>query len=253
MSLHVGYEAARTCTGGPTPGAKALMSWFLGQYGSRGGTNLGIYACRQVRGSSTTSLHGEGRACDFGVTPHSAAWGDELAEQLRLHSGELGIQCVIWNRRIWSGAYPAAGFRPYRGTNPHVDHLHVELTRGAAAALTPHRVHDVLSGGDWLAMATMNEVRAVVREELGRVIWETTGTLPNRRNPGGAQDGDYADTLFGYVMTAEGTAYRVEQLVRQLLGKDSSGGAAGPVQLTDADVARIAAAVCDLLGKRVAA
>lgn len=146
MSLHRGYEPARTCTGGPAPGAKALMAVYLGLYADDGGTNLGIYNCRSVRGSSTTSLHGEGRACDLGVDPDGADWASDLAEQLRRHSGELGVQCVIWNRHIWSGAYPDDGWRIYTGRNAHRDHLHVELCRGAAAHLTAEQVWAVLAG-----------------------------------------------------------------------------------------------------------
>ena len=146
MSLLRTYEPATRCTGGPTPGAKALMAWFLGRYAHLGGTNLGIYNCRSVRGGSTTSLHGEGRACDFGINPHGAPWGTGLAELLRVRSGELGVQCVIWNRQIWSGSYPDAGWRRYSGTNAHADHIHLELTRTAAASLTPQRIQAVLTG-----------------------------------------------------------------------------------------------------------
>jgi len=122
------------------------MSWFLGAYGARGGRNLGIYNCRSVAGSSTTSLHGEGRATDFGV-PVGAAWAQALADLLVARSAELGIQCVIYNRRIWSGSYPHAGWRTYKGTNPHTDHLHVELSWNSARTLTAARVQQVLGGG----------------------------------------------------------------------------------------------------------
>lgn len=144
MSLYAGYQPATRCTGGPTPGAKALMSWFLGAYGARGGINLGIYNCRSVAGSSTTSLHGEGRAVDLGINPHGAAYGGEVAELLRVNSAELGVQCVIWNRRIWSGSYPTAGWRAYTGTNAHVDHVHVELSKAAAQSLTAAKVAQIL-------------------------------------------------------------------------------------------------------------
>ena len=144
MTLLRTYEPARTCTGGPTPGAKALMAWFLGKYAHAGGKNLGIYNCRTVRGGTTTSLHGEGRACDFGINPHGASWGTGLAELLRSRSGELGIQCIIWDRRIWSGSYPDEGWRAYSGTNPHVDHIHLELSRSAAASLTPQQIQRAL-------------------------------------------------------------------------------------------------------------
>src|SRR3712207_3869750 len=115
MSLYRGYEPARKCTSGPAPGAKALMAWFIGAYSGQGGRNLGIYNCRSVVGGSTLSLHGEGRAADLGV-PVGAGWATVLADKLRLNSAELGIQCVIYNRKIWSGSYPDAGWRPYNGS-----------------------------------------------------------------------------------------------------------------------------------------
>lgn len=122
------------------------MAWFLGVYAARGGKNLGIFNCRPVRGStSTTSLHGEGRAVDFGINPHGAQYGTDLANRLMNNSAALGIQCIIWNRRIWSGSYATQGFRPYSGVNPHVDHLHVELSRAAAANLTAARAAQIMA------------------------------------------------------------------------------------------------------------
>ena len=145
MTLYRSYQKAERCTGGPTPGAKALMAWFLGRWGNVGGKNLGIYNCRSVRGGTTTSLHGEGRACDFGINPHGAQYGDQIAEMLRSKSAELGVQCVIWRKQIWSGAKPDAGWRHYSGTNPHLDHIHVELSRTAAQTLTPQAIDRVFA------------------------------------------------------------------------------------------------------------
>ncbi|WP_238148979.1 peptidoglycan-binding domain-containing protein [Serinicoccus sediminis] len=144
MAIHQGpYVGARNCTDGPTAGARALMSWYLGAYADEGGTNLGIYNCRTVRGGSTTSLHGEGRACDLG-NPVGAAWQEQLADLLVDNSAELEIQCVIFNRRIWSNAHPNRGWRPYGGRSPHTDHIHAELTWEGARTLTAERIRDVL-------------------------------------------------------------------------------------------------------------
>ena len=130
MAIFSGYVGAVKCTQGPTTGARGLMSWFLAKYADDGGLNAGIYNCRSIRGGSTTSLHGEGRAADLAIRPYRASYGTELANLLRLYSKELGIQCVIWNRKIWSGKYH--NWRTYTGVNPHVDHLHVELSWAAA-------------------------------------------------------------------------------------------------------------------------
>lgn len=132
MAIHVGYQGANKCTGGPQPGARGMMAWFLAKYKAKGGLNTGIYNCRSVRGGRTTSLHGEGRAVDLGIRPLRAKYGTALADALRKNSKELGIQCIIWNRKIWSGSYPHAGWRPYKGQANHYDHLHVELTWAGA-------------------------------------------------------------------------------------------------------------------------
>lgn len=141
--LQGGYVGAKACTGGPTPGAKNLMSWWLRDYGPKGGTNLGIYNCRPVRGGVVTSLHGEGRAVDAG-TPTTNSWSFAAMEKLRLHSQELGVQCIIHNRKIWSSSRSNEGWRPYTGVAAHFDHGHIELTPDAAKTLTLARIDAVL-------------------------------------------------------------------------------------------------------------
>lgn len=107
--------------------------------------------------------------------------------------------------------------------------------------------------GDWFDMATKDELRALLREELGRTVWETTGALPNRRGPNGEQAGKYADTLFGMALTTEGATYRVEQLLRQIAARVGAATPGGPVALTDADRKAIAAEVANLLAARLTA
>ena len=135
MTINTGaYVGAKSCTSGPQPGAWGAMDYFLSAYKSKGGVNTGIYNCRSVRGGRTTSLHGEGRAADFGIRPYSASYGTALAKALVAYSKELGIQCVIWNRGIWSSSYPHSGFRRYNGVASHTDHIHVEFTWARAKA-----------------------------------------------------------------------------------------------------------------------
>lgn len=146
MSLYRGYQSAGACTSGPQPGARALMSWFLGGYAAKGGINLGIYNCRPVRGSTEPSIHGEGRAADLGINPHGAAWGWDVANTLKDRSGELGVQCLIYARKIWSGSYPDQGWRDYRGLADHFDHVHTELCWDAAYHLTTDKIRAALGG-----------------------------------------------------------------------------------------------------------
>jgi hypothetical protein len=120
------------------------MAWFLGAYAARGGTNLGIWLCRPIAGSTERSVHSEGRACDLG-TPGVTTWSLAVADALVASSAELGIQCVIHNRRIWSSSYWDKGWRPYTGSDPHTGHLHVELDRAAARILTVALINGALS------------------------------------------------------------------------------------------------------------
>jgi hypothetical protein len=183
MSVWRKYEPATRATDGPAPGARALMAWFLGNFAHQGGTNLGIYNNRTVRGGSTKSLHAEGRAVDLGINPHGAQYGTLLAERLRALSGELGIQCIIWNRQIWSGSYPEAGWRRYSGTNPHLDHLHVELSKLAAANLTAEFIQRTVSPRHPGGPAPVAQVKAPslpVSKDTCMII----KTQPDKTKPG---------------------------------------------------------------------
>jgi hypothetical protein len=117
------------------------MRFIIERYGSKGAANWGIYNCRTVRGASTTSLHGEGRALDVGF-PLGDPDGDELLRRLLKVPGRLGVQAIIYERRIYSALSPDG--RPYTGVAPHFDHLHIELTREAAQKLTYETVKRVL-------------------------------------------------------------------------------------------------------------
>lgn len=157
MGVHIGYQAAAACLSGPQPGARALMAWWLSRFGGSGAVNTGIFNCRAIAGTTNRSLHGEGRAADLGVRPLDAGYGHDAANLLHAHSGELGIQCVIWSRQIWSGSRPHEGFRPYGGASPHLDHLHVELSWPAARTLTRGRIAEVLGEEPVRRVLTLTE------------------------------------------------------------------------------------------------
>jgi hypothetical protein len=138
------YEGARACTGSPTSGARALLAWLQENYE---GYSLGIYNCRTVRGGSTTSLHGEGRAIDWGlryVNGSANPIGTRILQHIGAHGDRLGLQATIWNRRIYSRVSPNG--RAYNGVSPHTDHLHIELNWAGARNLTLATCRAVLSG-----------------------------------------------------------------------------------------------------------
>ncbi|HSA51661.1 MAG TPA: hypothetical protein VLH10_16320, partial [Yinghuangia sp.] len=108
-----GYVGQTTCSPGAKPGTTAFANLLLRTYPSS--RSLGISRACNVGGKSE---HKEGRAFDWGVSVHNAkdrravnalmkwllkkdAYGNRHAMARR-----LGIQYMIWNRRIW-GAYAA--------------------------------------------------------------------------------------------------------------------------------------------------
>jgi hypothetical protein len=78
------------------------------------------------------------------MVPYKSALGDQVLRSLLPHVGKLGIQAIIWKRRIYSRKNP--GGAVYRGVSPHYDHLHIELNRAAGRGLTKNAVRAALSG-----------------------------------------------------------------------------------------------------------
>lgn len=125
------YYGATGCSGGPTTGATGAMGYYTEAYKDKGASNLGIYNCRGSTGGSSPSVHSEGRAMDFGV-PSVEAWGTAFADFLVANSKELGVMLVIFDNKVWGCGHADEGWRPYSGSSPHTDHLHVEMNRETA-------------------------------------------------------------------------------------------------------------------------
>ncbi len=171
------WEGALRCTGGPEPGARALLAWLLERYPT--GRSLGIYNCRDVRGGSARSLHSEGRAVDYGmpmVNGRGSPTGHEIVRRLGAHGARLGLQALIYDRVIWSARSPNG--RPYTGQAPHYDHLHIELTRQAASSMTLSTFRAVL-GGDGKSGHPGRPLRRGDRGEAVRRVQAKLGVTPD--------------------------------------------------------------------------
>ncbi|MDQ2776363.1 MAG: hypothetical protein M3Y57_15825 [Acidobacteriota bacterium] len=95
--------------------------------------NDGIYNDRNIAGTTTKSLHAEGRALDIGLMvsrPYEKLIGDELFQAFIEYASQMGFQEIIWNRQIWSAAKPVV--HPYTGHDPHTGHIHAGFTRPAS-------------------------------------------------------------------------------------------------------------------------
>lgn len=133
------YDEATEATSGPSPGAQALMRHTIEHFAAR---SLGIYHVRNVVGGSSLSKHARGEAGDSGYpyTIGGTPEGWRLANWLLLWHAELGVQTVIYARKVWSNVRDAEGWRHYGGHSAHWEHVHWELTGQAAAELTSHMI-----------------------------------------------------------------------------------------------------------------
>ncbi len=85
-------------------------------------TSIGGFA---TSGHITNSDHYKGLALDLMTKSRATlhATGDYLIQ----HAGRLRVTYIIRDRQIWSRARSSEGWRPYSGTSPHTDHVHVSF------------------------------------------------------------------------------------------------------------------------------
>jgi hypothetical protein len=213
------------------------------------------YADRNVRGSTTViSNHSSGTAIDLNAPAHPRG----VPAKQTMTPAKIAACRAIVNTSggvlRWGGDYTAPSL-------PDAMHFEINADPNRVAAFANQiRTGQVgttnTPGGDWFDMATKDDLAAVVNAaidaKLGRTIWETTGSLPNRRGPGGTElKGGGADSLWGYSINADGFGYRVEQLLTQVAARVGAGNSAPPV-LTPADRTAIATEVANLLAARLA-
>lgn len=172
------WTGAGACTSGPAPGGRALLAWLLEEYADDGMWSGGIYNCRSVRGASAPSIHGEGRAVD-GMIPATpgkpTALGLGVLNRLGAVGAQLGVQCVIYARRIYSLSSPEG--RHYGGLAPHWDHLHIELDPAAASMLTLARCRELL-GNQRTPVATTAPVTPITPGDQGDDAMFIQRTMP---------------------------------------------------------------------------
>ena len=134
------WDGGAHCSGGFTAGGRTLSSYLRANFD--GISSIGGYSCRQnTANPAKMSVHGSGRALDIMIPLSAGAAdndvGDEIANWLIEHSSEIGVQYLIWDRTQWSASRSSDRVRAYTGPNPHIDHLHVEITLEASREETP--------------------------------------------------------------------------------------------------------------------
>lgn len=134
------YEACWECSGYARNGTKALMSYLILKFPYA--SSLGIYNCRDQRGTATLSIHSDGRAGDTKIPMNGSAanptLGDPVVKFLISYARELGLMGIIYNRVRYDSKTPKG--RYYTGVNPHRDHVHWEQIRSYAQSLTLDKI-----------------------------------------------------------------------------------------------------------------
>jgi hypothetical protein len=132
------WNGGRGCSGKFRDGSRALGRELMTRFGQI--KSIGGYACRRnTANSANISVHGTGKALDIFIPMKggsaNSALGDPVANWLVVHSVEIGVQYIIWNRTQWraNGTNTAR----YTGPVPHIDHIHAEITEKAARLQTP--------------------------------------------------------------------------------------------------------------------
>lgn len=139
-----GYQAQTTCSPTAKPGVADFAARLLRAYPRT--RSLGIVRACSVGGRSE---HKEGRAFDWGGLDARRAedrakvgrfvtWlltSDRYGNRYAM-ARRLGIQYVIWNRKIWGSYAASSGWRTYRGDSPHTDHVHISFTWAGARRKT---------------------------------------------------------------------------------------------------------------------
>lgn len=137
------------CASAPQPGTANLQMTIMERFPLA--KDFGIFNCRPVRGGTTLSKHGKGRAGDSGfpLLPGGVAnpQGYALVAVLLENAWELGLETIIWDGQLWSARHPLG--RPYvppPGGSYHRDHVHWEQITSYAKSLTLAQAEIIIGG-----------------------------------------------------------------------------------------------------------
>lgn len=191
-----GATPALGCSSGPSVGAVALESAVIERWAARGVHSLGIFNCRRIAGTSSWSLHAEGRAVDLGVPSADMAAGYEVLAALQ-GAGDGLLQRIMWDRRIYDAQTPQG--RAITAGHLHTDHLHVELSWPGARGEVSIALPDDTDNEDEM---TPDQVRVIVESELNK------GTANGQAS--------WAGTSKAVLGTVQGLVNSVAQLQRSL-------------------------------------
>jgi len=110
---------------GVNPNVYTLWDSVTAQYPSV--ENWGIWGDEAHK--KRKSDHNTGDAIDIAIKDNN---GESVAGLVVAQAGANNVKYVIHNRKIWK---PDTGWRPYKGSHAHDEHVHVSFNRGAAGPM----------------------------------------------------------------------------------------------------------------------
>lgn len=126
-------------------------------------------------GPNTVPDHNNLRCYDFMVPTIEA--GNRVATYLISHQERLGINGIIWNRRVFrlGGTYtggPYGKWGTYKGSSPHTDHVHVEFNDQPIRNVTggTYSPAPVKEKDEDMAEVTITGMSDAVANKLGAAI-----------------------------------------------------------------------------------
>lgn len=113
----------------PCPALLELRDYIRARWPAVWQVGLRRSPAKPATAGRTRDPHEGGYAADAMV--RSAALGDAVANFLVVHGEALGLQYVLWSGYEWSRSRSGAIWARYTGSNPHTDHVHLEVSATA--------------------------------------------------------------------------------------------------------------------------
>lgn len=116
-----------------------------------------------------------GVVCAWDIT-RDDRFTDALAEDVRKlgAAGDKRVKYVIFKGRIAGPATKGWAWRPYSGENKHNGHIHLSVSGDKRVydrtTAWPVLIRSAPSAKEWDEMASKEEIRAVVAEELAKAV-----------------------------------------------------------------------------------
>lgn len=107
-----------------TPAAIAVLRQATALWPKRKKLSDGLLPSSAHLKVNPTSSHNSGLAVDL---THDPANGVDCAVIFEKLKEDERVEYLIFNKKIWSRKYAKSGNRPYKGSNPHTKHLHINI------------------------------------------------------------------------------------------------------------------------------